>query len=431
MEILINRFLISIKRTLQTDIVRVFSLTAISTLVKMLTGLVSVKVVATIIGPSGIALLGQLNNFSTIVMTMASGGINSGITKYVSEYKDCDNKVKGLLSTALRITICCSIIVGLLMIFLHNFLSTFIMLSSEYGYIFIIFGFTILLYALNTMLVSILNGYKEFKKYVSVNIVGSLFGLLFTLGFVLTLGLRGALISAVTFQSVMFLITLWMIRKLPWVSLNFFTRHIEAAILKKYFRYTVMTLVTAATVPVSQMLLRGYVISEISSTEAGWWEGMNRISNMYLMIITSSFSVYYLPRLSEIHDNKELRYEIFKSYRVIIPMLLIGFTLIYFLRYWLIRILFTPDFIPMEQLFIWQLLGDFFKICSWLLAFLMIAKAMTRVFVTTEILFAIIYIISGLVFMHYNGVVGITQAYLCNYILYLFTMLFIFKNILL
>ena len=178
MEILINRFLISIKRTLQTDIVRVFSLTAISTLVKMLTGLVSVKVVATIIGPSGIALLGQLNNFSTIVMTMASGGINSGITKYVSEYKDCDNKVKGLLSTALRITICCSIIVGLLMIFLHNFLSTFIMLSSEYGYIFIIFGFTILLYALNTMLVSILNGYKEFKKYVSVNIVGSLFGLL-------------------------------------------------------------------------------------------------------------------------------------------------------------------------------------------------------------------------------------------------------------
>ena len=71
-------------------------------------------------------------------------------------------------------------------------------------------------------------------------------------------------------------------------------------------------------------------------------------------------------------------------------MLLIGFTLIYFLRYWLIRILFTPDFIPMELLFIWQLLGDFFKICSWLLAFLMIAKAMTRVFVTTEILFAII-----------------------------------------
>lgn len=71
--------------------------------------------------------------------------------------------------------------------------------------------------------------------------------------------------------------------------------------------YTLMALTTAATVPVSQMLLRGYVISEISPVEAGWWEGMNRISHMYLMVITSSFSVYYLPRLSELKDSVEIK----------------------------------------------------------------------------------------------------------------------------
>lgn len=425
---LINKSLIFIKKAFQADIVKVFSLTAISTLVKMLTGLVSVKVVATIIGPSGIALLGQLNNFATIVMTMASGGINSGITKYVAEYKDSDDKVKDLLSTALRITVWCSLAVGLCMILLHRFLSTLIMLSPEYGYVFIIFGFTVFLYALNMMLTSVLNGYKEFKKYVSVNIVGSLLGLLFTLGFILTLGLRGALISAVTFQSVMFFVTLWMIRKLPWVSWDFFKRHIETNILKKYFRYTVMTLVTAATVPVSQMLLRGYVISEISPIEAGWWEGMNRISNMYLMIITSSFSVYYLPRLSEIQDNKELRSEILRSYKVVVPTLLTGFVLVYLLRYWVVKILFTADFLPMTSLFIWQLLGDFFKICSWLLAFLMIAKSMTRVFVVTEVVFAIIFVVLGFTFMQWNGVIGVTQAYALNYIFYMSCMVLIFRK---
>lgn len=425
---LINKSLIFIKKAFQADIVKVFSLTAISTLVKMLTGLVSVKVVATIIGPSGIALLGQLNNFATIVMTMASGGINSGITKYVAEYKDSDDKVKDLLSTALRFTVWCSLAVGLCMILLHRFLSTLIMLSPDYGYVFIIFGFTVFLYALNMMLTSVLNGYKEFKKYVSVNIVGSLLGLLFTLGFILTLGLRGALISAVTFQSVMFFVTLWMIRKLPWVSWDFFKRHIETDILKKYFRYTVMTLVTAATVPVSQMLLRGYVISEISPIEAGWWEGMNRISNMYLMIITSSFSVYYLPRLSEIQDNKELRSEILRSYKVVVPTLLTGFVLVYLLRYWVVKILFTADFLPMTSLFIWQLLGDFFKICSWLLAFLMIAKSMTRVFVVTEVVFAIIFVVLGFTFMQWNGVIGVTQAYALNYIFYMSCMVLIFRK---
>lgn len=122
-----------------------------------------------------------------------------------------------------------------------------------------------------------------------------------------------------------------------------------------------MTLVSAATVPVTQMLLRGYVISHLSSIEAGWWEGMNRISAMYLMIITSSFGVYYLPRLSELTDRLEISKEIRKAYKIIIPVLLIGIITIYSLRYFIIRILFTADFLPMENLFIWQLLGDFLR----------------------------------------------------------------------
>jgi PST family polysaccharide transporter len=43
----------------------------------------------------------------------------------------------------------------------------------------------------------------------------------------------------------------------------------------------------------------------------------------------------------------------------------------------------------MKPLFTYQLLGDFFKIGSWLLAYLMIAKALAKTFIITEILFAI------------------------------------------
>ncbi len=203
------------KRASKADIVKVFSFTAMSTLVRMLTGLISVKAVALIIGPSGIALLGQLNNFSSIILIGASGGINSGVTKYVAEYKESEDKVKILLSTALQITIGCSLVVGLLMIASHSFLSNTIMLSPDYGYVFVLFGLTVVLYALNGLIASILNGYKEFKKFVSVNIAGSILGLIFTLILVLTLGLPGALISAVTFQSVMLFVSLWMIRTLP------------------------------------------------------------------------------------------------------------------------------------------------------------------------------------------------------------------------
>lgn len=418
------------KRASRADIVKVFSLTSLSTLVKMLTGFVSVKVVASIIGPAGVALVGQLNNFATIAMSLSSGGINNGITKYISEFRNDEGKVRTYLSTALRITVICSLCVGVAMIVLNRLLSRLILQTEEYWYVFLIFGFTILLYAINSMLLSVVNGFKEFKKYVKINIANSIVGLCFTLAFVLTLGLPGALVSAVTYQSVMLFITMWLIRNSAWAAWSNFKGLLNKLASKQYFKYTLMTLTTAATVPISQLLLRSYVISEISPIEAGWWEAMNRLSNMYLMVITTSFTVYYMPRLSELSDKFELRREILKAYKLIVPMLIVGFTLIYLFRHLIITILFSSEFQPMENLFIWQLIGDFFKICSWLLAFLMVAKARMKAYITTEIVFALTFICLGFVFMRLNGVVGITQAYLINFILYLICMVILFKDIL-
>ena len=426
---MIYKFASFAKRTAKEDIVKVFSFNAISTLVRMLTGLISVKVVASIIGPCGIALLGQLNNFSTILLGVANGGINSGITKYVAEYKEDESAIKKILSNALQITLFFTFIVSLGLIILHNQLSRLVMLSDEYGYVFLIFGFTIFLYTLNTLLISILNGYKEFKRYVIVNISGTIVGLLFTICFVFSMGLKGALISAVSYQSVVFFITFWICRKAPWLSVIYYRERLDRKMLRRFLNYSAMTLVSLSVVPVSQMLLRGYVISEISMTEAGWWEAMNRISNVYLMVITTSFSIYYLPRLSEIKEISELRYEIFKCYKVIIPILLSGLTLVYLLRHFVVMILFSPDFYPMESLFIWQLLGDFFKISSWLLAFLMVAKSMTKTFIATEVVFSGLYVVLGYLFMNLNGVVGITQAYFVNYVIYTVCMVVIFRKI--
>lgn len=418
-----------ISRVLKADIVKVFSLTSISTLVKMCTGLVSVKIVASIIGPAGVALVGQLNNFAMIAMSFSSGGINSGITKYIAEYREDNSMVAQLLSNALRITAICSAICAVVLIVFHRYISQLVMLSADYGYVFVIFGITILLYALNNMLISIVNGYKEFRRFVYINIANSIIGVIFTVALVMFWQLKGALISAVTFQSIMLFVTLWMLRGTPWLDLKFFKEKFNRVIAGKYFRYALMTLTTALTVPIVQMLLRGYVMAEISPIEAGWWEGMQRISNMYLMVITTSFSVYYLPRLSEITDAKELRHEIIKSYKLTVPLLILGFIIVYLCRFIIIDILFTSDFEQMAQLFIWQIFGDFLKISGWLLAYIMIAKSLTRVFILSEVIFSFNNLGLGLLFVHINGIVGICQAYLINRGLYAIFMLLYFRKI--
>lgn len=426
---MIEKFFTLLNRIYYADIVKVFTLTALSTIVKMLTGFVSVKAIAVIIGPDGIALMGQLSNFATIVMAISLVGISNGVTKYVAEYKNEDTELKKLLSTALIITLYGTSLCGLFLIFAYNWLGKLIFLSDKWNYIFPVFGFTIFFYSINQLFLSIVNGQKNFKKFVKISIANSIIGLIFTLILVFCWELAGALIGMVTFHSIMLFVTLWYIRDEEWFSFRCFKNGFDKSIAIKYFHYSIMTLTTVAVVPVSQLILRGYVISNISVTEAGWWEAMNRLSGAYLMVITSSFGVYYLPRLSELKKRSELRHEIFKAYKVIIPMILVGFLLIYSLRFVIIKLLFSSEFLPMDKLFIWQLIGDVFRISSWLLAYLMIAKAKTVIFITTEIAFAALNLIFSFILLNYFGIVGLTQAVMITYILYTITMVFVFRKI--
>ena len=409
-----------IGRFCRSELVKVFSLSSVATLVKMLTGLISTKVVAVLFGPGGVALLGQLNNLVYIVQYLASGAINNGVVKYVSEHKGSVGKVRTLLTNALLVTVVCSLACGTAMIACHGRLSRWIMLSDEYGYIFIVFGVTVILYAFNMLLLSIVNGYREYKMFIRINVANSLAGLVFAVVLTLLYGLPGALIGATTYQSAVFFVTLYMVRRKPWARWSYFRGRIDRSIIRNYLKYALMTLVSIETMPVAQILIRRYIMLDLSELEAGWWEAMNRISNIYLLVVTTSFSVYYLPRLSEITEPNEVRREIGKAFKVIIPLLLTGFVLVYLCRFLIIRILFTSEFLPMAKLFGWQMGSDLFKIGCYILTYVMIAKARTVVYVTTEIVFTIIYIGLACQLMQTSaGIIGVTQAGMAAYLLHM------------
>src|SRR5690606_21950834 len=210
-----------------------------------------------------------------------------------------------------------------------------------------------------------LNGFKEFKKFVVINIITSIVGLLFTVTLVFLFQLKGALIATVSYQSVILFVTFFFLRESPWFDSIMFWGRLNMDVVKKYLSYSLMALVSAASVPVSQLFVRAYIIKSHSVTSAGYWEGMNRISGLYLLFVTTSFIVYYLPKLSEIKTNILLRNEIIKTYKVITPIIAGSLILIFLLKNLVINILFTKEFYPMKDFFFWQLLGDFFKIMSW------------------------------------------------------------------
>jgi O-antigen/teichoic acid export membrane protein len=423
--------LISIKKIFTADIFKISFLNAIAVFIKMITGFVSIKAVAYLLGPAGpmgIAMLGQLNNFTNILLAVSNGGINNGITRYVAEYSGSEKKYQLFLGTGFWITAILSILTGLVLIFGAGYFAETILKDIKYKSVFYVFGGTLVMYAFNTLLISVINGFKEFKKYVAANILGSMIGLLFTIILAFNFGIYGALISAVTYQSVVFILTLFLVMNSKWFKVKEIVRKFSKTAAVKLGHYSLMALVTAIVMPASQLVVRGY-ISHHNIDEAGLWEGINRVSNMYLMVFATSLSVYYLPRLTELNTQQELRKEVFSVYKLVTPLLIIFSIILFAGRDIVIQVLFTNEFAGMRDLFTFQVLGDFFKLASWVLAYMLIAKSMTKTYIIMEFVSSLSQIAFSLLFFNLYGTVGATIGYACGHLIYLICMVYIFRKI--
>ncbi len=402
-------------------------LTAIATIITVISAFIINKVVAIYSGPSGLALIGQLKDFVTMLTNISNGATTQGIIKYTAEYKTIKDKQK-IFSTSIIISLVTSFIISIGLIGFNSYISELILKDTKYSNVFIIFGFTVFLFALNTILLSILNGQKEIKKYVFVNIVNSIVALLFTSFLIVKFNIQGALYSLVINQSIVFFVTLFFVLKSSWFKLEYFKQGLDKESLIKLSKYSLMAITSALVSPISFLIIRNYIGENLGWDEAGYWQGIWYISSMYLLVVTTSLSVYYLPKLSEIKDKEELKKEIFSGYKIIMPIVIVMSLSIFLLKEYVILIAFSDKFMPMMELFTWQLIGDVIKIASWLLSYLMLAKAMTKIFISTEILFSFLFVMFSILFINNFGLIGITYAFTINYILYFFTVLFIFRR---
>lgn len=227
----------------------------------------------------------------------------------------------------------------------------------------------------------------------------------------------------------MLLINIWMLNKLgiTWKP-NF--KVVDRLIFMQLFKYSFMAIITGFVVPFMQIMVRNKITNTVSLQGAGYWQATTRISDYYLSFITSVLSVYYLPKLSALKKKEDIKKEIISGYKLILPIVgLLSFS-IWLSRDLIIQVVFSKEFYGMKNLFTFQLIGDFLKIGSWLLAFVMIAKAMIYTYIVTEILFAINYVLISYFLVSKFGTIGATYAFAINYLLYWVIMnYFVWKKI--
>jgi len=172
------------------------------------------------------------------------------------------------------------------------------------------------------------NGYFEWKKevgvYVIANISGSLINLFLTGLLSYNFGLYGALISFTINPAVAIFSTATIVAKRDWFKIKFLWGPVNRPALLELSGFGLMAITSAMVMPLTYMLIREHLVTQLGLISAGYWQASWKISEIYLMLVTTPLSVYYLPRIAEIRSPIELKLEIIKVYRFVLPVVFLA-----------------------------------------------------------------------------------------------------------
>lgn len=407
-------------------LIRVASLNSSSVLIRIISGVLTSKAIAVFIGPEGMALIGNLRNFLSSIHSFAILGLYNGVVKYVSEFKNNALELSKNISTSFYVGFIATTVISVLVYFNADSLNTWLFRAYDYSYIFRVIALALPFYSLNMFCFSIINGFSKYKILLVINIIGQILGLLITLFLIWQNNIDGALISVVITPSLIFLITLVAIINRKSLVSQIKVSNFSLTTAKRLGVFFLMALITAIILPLVYVIIRNYIIENVGMKEAGYWEGMNRISNYYLMFVNSLLALYILPRFSEIKKVKEFRKEVFNFYKTLMPVFGLGLLVIYLLRPFIIVVIFSSEFKPMEELFMWYLLGDFVKVLSIVIAYQFLAKKMFWHYMITELFLVALIYLSSIYFIDLYGVKGVTIAHFVTYLFYFGVILLIF-----
>ena len=375
------------------------------------------------------ALIGNLRNFFTSVETISTLGFQNGIVKYAAENQENELELKKVISTIFISLLGASLFFGFGLFFLSNYWNSQVFgPENRYEYVIEILAVVLPLYVVNVFFLGIVNGFGKFKAVIYINIIGNLIGLFVSIGLIYAYQTSGALISVAVSPALSFFISFYCVNRHIDLKKNISFECFDFSIIKKMLSYSMMAVVYGFIGPLVYLAIRNNVIDNLGIKQAGYWSAMERISSNYLLFISTLLTVYFLPKLVLATNNRETKKVFWSYYKTIFPLFIVILIIIYFLRSFIIQILFTEDFEPVSKLFFWQLLGDILKASSIILGYEFFAKKMTKAFVITELMsFAILYF-SSLYFIKIFQLEGIVIAHAFTYAIYLIVLAIYFRR---
>jgi len=387
--------------------------------VNVLIAILRMKVLAMLLGPAGVGLLGIYNNLQSTVSTAAGLGMRSSGVRELASTKAEEtalSRVRVVLFAAHLIQGAIAMVaVWLLRERLAVRLLGSVDQSTEVGLV----GVAVLLTLLASSQTALLQGLRRIGDLGRVTVCGSLAG---TAAGLLAVWLQGengliwfVLAQPLTAVMVAYIFT----RRLPRpigtrMSLgDVWTVWRPMATLGAVFMLG--GLATTATL----LFVRGLIAQDLGLEAAGLFAASWGVTIQYVGFLLTAMSADYYPRLAGVINDRDTAVGLMNDQVQLcltlggpVLLLLVG------LAPWVLMLLYSAEFTSATEMLQWQTVGNLFKLASWPLGFALIASARSSLYLSVELLWNGLFL--GLLYFGLPsvGLAMVGTAFLAAYVIY-------------
>jgi enterobacterial common antigen flippase len=369
--------------------------------INILLGVIRTKVLAVLLGPGGVGVLGIYNSVVQTASALAGLGIGRSGVRQIAEASadgDAPRSARAAAATLrwsllLGVVGACSVI--LLRVPIAHFMSQHAT-SNEIGWL----GIAVAAAVISAGQLAVIQGTRHVRFLAEQTVVGAALGTLVSIPIVYHYGPGGVLWVVIAVALIGLASSWFYMRKVPLsiVALRWQDYWLEGRTLIKLGSILMMTgLLSTGTL----LLVRTYVMRHVGEAATGYFQAAFAVSVIYLDFILQSMAADFYPRLTaagrDHHAcnrliNEQLEIALLMAAPLVLGML--AFSQV------VIHLLYSRSFEPACELLRWQMLGNLLKVTAWPIGFIFLAKNQGMRFFACELLWNSTYF--GIIFFGLN-----------------------------
>lgn len=396
--------------------------------VTILVSFVRAKLVAIVVGPSGIGLMGILNTFNANIASVAGWGLGSTAIRTIggAANEQRGEKAASAIILGRRLAWCGLFCVMILVIPVGNLTFS----GAKYNWELLIAGIAVPFVILAALWTALLQSYGHEQIVAKTQIYSALIGMLIGLPLILFLGTIGIALSLLFASLVVAWIT-WRNAKL--VIPDVLAEHRGGGLgelLKLGAALQVGAIFSAAFAYfVRFMIMRNHGADLASGLrDAGFYHAAFTLTGILPGVIFSSASSDFYPRVAAARDEDEARSltetQMQASVLLATPLLMCLMTAGKFL----VRILFDAGFEPASDMLDWFVWATLAYLIAWPLGLWIMARRGKLVVALTQSTIGLAGLASGWLLIPRFGLIGASAAYLTSSVAYLIVLLIVLRR---